>query len=129
LPEHKEESCYVINLKTLAIAAAALSSVVLAMPASSHAVLQAAPVKIDAASNGNLVQVDYRRYCRHGRCDARYHRYREYQRSYYDLCPPNYGYYMPYYGSDRPCKSHYRPDYRYRYYPYFSHSRGPWLEF
>ena len=110
----------VINFKTLAIAAAVLSSVVFAMPTSSQAMPQAAPVKIDAASNGNFVQVHYRRYCRYGRCYARYHRYREYQRSYYDSCPPYYGYYLPHYGADRPCKSYYR-----RYYGYYR----PWLGF
>jgi hypothetical protein len=115
----------VINFKTLAIAAAVLSSVVFAMPRSSQAMPQAAPVKIDAASNGTLVQVHYRRYCRYGRCYARDHRYREYQRSYYDSCPPYYGYYRPHYGADRPCKSNYRPDYS--YYPYYGHYRRPWL--
>jgi hypothetical protein len=112
----------VINFKILAIAAAVLSSVVSAMPSSSQAMLQAAPVKIDAASNSNLVQVHYR-YCRYGRCYAGYHRYREYQRSRYDNCPPYYGYYLPYYGADRPCKSYYRPYYRYRYYPYYRRPR------
>lgn len=109
-----------INIKALAITAAVLSGVVLAMPISSRAMPQTAPVKTDAASAGNLIQVHYRRYCRHGRCYARYHRYREYKRSHYDYCPPYYGYYLPYYGADRPCKSHFRPYWRYR---------GPWLEF
>lgn len=99
-----------INFKTLAITAAVSSSVAFAVPTSSQAMPQAALVKIDAASNGNLVQVHYRRY---GRCYARYHRYREYQRSYYDSCPPYYGYYLPHYGADRPCKSYYRPCYGY----------------
>lgn len=110
-----------INFKTLAIAAAVLSGVVFAMPTSSQAVPHAAPVKIAAASNGNLVQVHTRRYCRNGRCYDRYHRYsryREYQRSFYN-CPPFYGYYLPYYGSDRPCRSYDRPYYRaHRYYRY-----------
>jgi hypothetical protein len=110
----------VINFKTLAIAAAVLSSVVFALPTSSQAMPQAAPVKIDAASNGNLIQVHSRRYCRYGRCYARY-RYREYQRSYYDSCPPYYGYYLPHYGADRPCKSNYRP--------YYGYYRRPWLGF
>lgn len=93
-----------INFKTLAIAAV-LSSAVFAMPTSSRSMPQAAPVKIDAASNGSLVQVHYRRY---GRCDAqyqRYGRYRKYQR--YD----NYPSYDGYYGADRP--SCYRPCYAY----------------
>src|SRR5688572_22438509 len=66
-----EDDLAVINFKTLAMAAAVLSSVVFAMPTSSRAMPQAAPVKIDAASNGNLVQVHYRRYCRNGRCYVR----------------------------------------------------------
>jgi hypothetical protein len=117
----------VINFKTLAIAAAVLSSVVFAMPTSSQAMPQAAPVKIDAASNGNLVQVYYRRHCQHGRCYARYHRYghyHEYQRSYYDNCPPYDGYYRSYYGADRPgcdrpCYGYYRP-----YASYYRRSYG-----
>jgi hypothetical protein len=100
----------VINFKTLTIAAA--FSVVFAMPNSSQAMPQAAPMKIDAASNGNLVQIHSRRYCRHGRCYVRYHRYREHLRSSYP-CPPYYGYYLPRYGADRPCKSYYRPHYGY----------------
>jgi hypothetical protein len=107
----------VINFKTLAMAAAVLSSVVFAMPTSSQA-MPPAPVKIDAASNGNTVQVHYRRYCRNGRCYARYHRYREHLRSDYP-CPPYYGYYLPRYGADRPCKSYYRP--------YYGHYRRPGL--
>jgi hypothetical protein len=106
----------VINLKTFAMACAILSSVVFAMPSSSQAMPQTVPVKIDAASNGNLVQVHSRRYCRHGRCTVRYQRYREHKRSSYP-CPPYYGYYLPRYGADRPCKSHYRP--------YYSHYRRP----
>jgi hypothetical protein len=109
----------VINFKTLAIAAAVLGGVAFALPTSSQAMPQAALVNIQAASNSNLVQVHKRRYCRDGRCDDRYYRYREYQRSYYDMCPPYYGYYLPYYGADRPCKSYYRP--YYRYYPYHRH--------
>jgi len=74
----------VINFKTLAIAAAVLSSVVFAMPTSSQAMPQAVPVKIDAASNGNLVHVYYRRYYRryygYDPCYSRIHRY--YQEHY-----------------------------------------------
>jgi hypothetical protein len=108
----------VINFKTLAIAGTVLGSVVLACPSSSQAMPQAAPVKIDAASNDNLVQVYYRRYCRQGRCDVRYRHYGHYRESHPPYCPPEYGYYTPYYGADRPCKAYYRPGY-YRYYPYY----------
>jgi hypothetical protein len=93
----------VINFRTLAIAAAISTSVIFVMPVSSQAMPQAATVKIDAAGNGNLVQVHYRkRYCRYhryGRCyrHARY-RYR-YRYRYYDpYYEPYYGYYQPYYG-------------------------------
>jgi hypothetical protein len=113
-----------MDLRILAIAAAVLSSVVFAMPPSSQAMPRAAPVKIDAASNGNLVQVRHRRYCRYGRYHVRYHRhgnYREYQRSHYSNCPPYYGYYLPRYGSDRPCKSYYRT--------YYRSSKRPWFGF
>jgi hypothetical protein len=103
----------VINFKTLTVAAAVLSSVVFAMPASSQAMPQAAPVKIDAASNGNLVQVYYRGYCRDGRCYAPYHRYVHYHEHY----RPYYGYYRPYYGYYRPHYDYYRPYYGY-YRPY-----------
>jgi hypothetical protein len=99
----------VINFKTLA-SAAALSSVIFAMPISGEAMPQAVPGKIAAASNGNLVQVHTRRYCRYGRCNVRYYRYRERLRSSYP-CPPYYGYYLPRYGADRPCKSYFRPHY------------------
>ena len=107
-----------INFRTLTLATAVLSSVVFAMPTASQAMPQGVAVKIDAASNGSLVQVDYRRYCRHGRCYARYRRYGHYRESHPPYCPPYYGYYMPYYGADRPCKGYDRPG-RYRYYPYY----------
>jgi hypothetical protein len=99
----------VVNFRTLAIAVAVLSGVVFAMPTSSQAMPPVVPVKIDAASNGSLVQIYYRRYCRYGRCYAQYRRYgyREYRRSYYDNCQP----YDGYYGADRPCC--YRPCYGY----------------
>ena len=113
-----------INFKILTIAAAVFGSVVFAMPISSQAMPQTEPVKIDAADNGNLVQVHYRRYCRYGRCEARYQRYREHLRSSYP-CAPYYGYYLPRYGSDRPCKSYYRPYYRSS--PYYGHYKRWWL--
>ena len=99
------------NFKTLAIAAVLSSGVVFAMPAASQAMPRVAPVKIDAASDGNLVQVYYkRRYCRYGRCYryARYHRYRYYR--------PHYGYYRPY--------RYYRP--YYGYYPYNGYYGRPY---
>jgi hypothetical protein len=107
----------VINFKTLAIAAAVSSAVVFALPASSQAMLQAAPVKIDAASSDTLVQVHYRkRYCRYGRCYGRY-RYSRYRYRY-----PHYGHYRPYYGYYRPY--HYRP--YYGYYPYNGYYGRPY---
>ena len=63
------------SIKVLAMATAVSAGVVLAMPAPSQAMPQAAPVKIDAANNGNLAQVHYKKY-RH------YHRY---HRRYYGL--------------------------------------------
>ena len=111
-----------INFKTSAIAAAVLSSVVFAMPTSSQAMPQAAPVKIDAASNGNLVQVHYRRYCRYGRCYGRYQRYGLYHEHY----RPYYGYYRPYYGYyRRPYYGYYQQPY-YGYYPYNGYYGGPY---
>jgi hypothetical protein len=66
----------VFSIKVLAVATAISAGVVLAMPAPSQAMPQAAPVKIDAANNGNLAQVHYRKY-----------RHRHYYRHYY-------GYYL-----------------------------------
>jgi hypothetical protein len=66
----------VFSIKVLAVATAISAGVVLAMPAPSQAMPQAAPVKIDAANNGNLAQVHYRKY-----------RHRHYHRHYY-------GYYL-----------------------------------
>jgi hypothetical protein len=103
----------VINFKTLAIAAAVSSGVFFSMPVASQAMPPAVPVKIDGASNGNFIQVYYRRYCpygyyrRYGRC-YRYARYHRYYRPYY-------GYYRPYYG-------YYRQPY-YGYYPYYGYRR------
>ena len=45
------------SIKVLAVATAVSAGVVLAMPAPSQAMPQAAPVRIDAANNGNLAQV------------------------------------------------------------------------
>ena len=106
-----------INFKTLAIAAAVSTGVFFSMPVASQAMPPAVPVKIDGASNGNFIQVYYRRYCpygyyrRYGRCYryARYHRHR-YYRPYYG------GYYRPYYGG--------YPYYRYHRRPFFGFGMG-----
>lgn len=57
------------SIKALAVATAVSAGVVLAMPAPSQAMPQAAPVKIVAANNGNLAQVHYiyRHHHRHHR--------------------------------------------------------------
>ena len=68
------------SIKVLAVAAVVSAGIVIAMPAPSQAMPQAAPAKIDAANNGNLTQVHYRYRHRH------YHRYhRHYYRHYYGL--------------------------------------------
>jgi hypothetical protein len=121
----------VINFRTWAIAASVLGSAVFASPTLSYAIPQAAPMKIGAASTGNLVEINYRHYCRH-RCPDLYprvrhvhrvqrvhhvrrvhiahrihrvHRYRRYSEFLwsYENCPPYYGYYMPYFGNQSYC--------------------------
>lgn len=90
------EEATVINFKILAIAAAVLGSAVLTGPTPSQAIPLPTPMKIDAASDGNFVQVYYR-HCRYGRCYPRYSHYRyyrEYQPYYADNCWPCYGYYQ-----------------------------------
>lgn len=67
------------SIKVLAVATAVSVGVVLAMPAPSQALPQAAPVKIDAANNGNVTQIHYRTYRHHHRY------YRHYHRHYYGL--------------------------------------------
>jgi hypothetical protein len=62
----------VFNFKVLATATALSAGVILAMPAPSQAMPQAAPVKIEAVSNGNLAQVHYRKY-RHRHYYRHYH--------------------------------------------------------
>jgi len=57
----------VFSIKVLAVATAVSAGVILAMPAPSQAMPQAAPVKIDAANNANLTQVRYRHHRRHYR--------------------------------------------------------------
>ena len=96
------------NLKALAVATAVSAGVVFAMPVASQAMPVSAPVKVDTATNNNIVNVRHRtrkwaRYCRyhmgdsrcnHGRLYTRHYRHR-----YYD--EPYYGYDEPYYGSYR----------------------------
>jgi hypothetical protein len=65
----------VFSIKVLAMATAVSAGVVLAMPAPGQAMPQAAPIKIDAASNGNVAQVHYRKY-RHRHYVRRYYPYR-----------------------------------------------------
>ena len=63
------------SIKVLAVATAISAGVVLAMPAPSQAMPQAAPVKIDAANNANLAQVHYRYRHRHRHYHRHYHGY------------------------------------------------------
>ena len=73
----------VFSIKVLAVATALSAGVALAMPAPSQAMPQAAPVKIDAANNGNLTQIHYKYK----------HKYRHHHRRHY------YGHYHgPYVG-------------------------------
>jgi hypothetical protein len=51
----------VINIKTLLMAAAISTGVALAMPAASQAMPPSAPVKIQAADDGNLIQAHYKK--------------------------------------------------------------------
>jgi hypothetical protein len=69
----------VFSIKILAVATALSAGVVLATPAPSQAMPQVAPVKIDAASNGNLALVHYRKY-RHKHY-SRHKHYRKYRYS------------------------------------------------
>ncbi len=108
-----------INFRTSAIAAAVLSSVVFAMPTSSQAMPQAAPVKIVEATNGNFVEVrryrryghNYRRYRHYGRYRHRYNRRHYYANNYYY---PNYYRYSSYY-----CNGYYGGYYGNCGYPYY----------
>jgi hypothetical protein len=106
----------VLNIKTVLMAAAVSVGVTLAMPATSQAMPQSAPVKMQAAKDGNIVDVRHRkrwrkhhwresRRWRHHRrwgryCDpwdgcyrrrhARYHRY--WDEPYYGYGYPDYYY-------------------------------------
>ncbi|MGE0238827.1 MAG: hypothetical protein AB7F09_03690 [Parvibaculaceae bacterium] len=97
------------SIKTLAMATAVSAGVVFAMPTASQAMPQSAPVKVDTAKNGNIVDVRHRkwhkgkkwaRYCRYSddrRCYKRRHYSRHYRYRYYDRYDePYYGYYRPY---------------------------------
>ena len=97
-----------ISIKTLVAAAAISAGFAFAMPATSQAMPQSSPLKIDTIKNSDIVQIHYKkrskkwaRYCRRNwddpRCyrrhrQARYYRYR-YHEPYYE---PYYGYYEPY---------------------------------
>src|SRR5262245_51485269 len=89
------------RIKALAMATAVSAGVLLAMPVASQAMPQSAPVKVDSATNNNIVNVRHRtkkwaRYCRYNmgdrRCNHRmYGRYYPYRYRYYN--EPYYGYY------------------------------------
>ena len=99
------------SIKTLAMATAVSAGVVFAMPATSQAMPQSAPVKVDVAKDSNIVDVRHKkrwkkwaRYCRNhydpprcGHRTARVYRYRYLDDGYYD--EPYYGYYRPRYRS------------------------------
>jgi hypothetical protein len=100
----------VLNIKTLAMATAVSAGVVFAMPAVSQAMPQTAPVKVDTATNGNVVNVNHRkwhkqrwswaRYCRYNDDDPRCYRRHRHARNYlyYDYDDdPYYGYWRPRY--------------------------------
>ena len=116
------------NIKTLLVAAGLSVGVALALPATSQAMPQSAPVKVDVAKNSNIVDVRHKkrwkrwaRYCRRNwddwRCNnrrhrhARYHRYRYYNPYYEPYYEPYYGYYepYPYYGRRHYGRRHYGP--------------------
>jgi hypothetical protein len=95
----------VFNIKALAMATAVSAGVVFAMPVVSQAMPASSPVKIQTASDTNIVNVYYKKknwkkwwayHCattNDWRCRRHYtyHRYR-----YYDYDEPYYGYYRPY---------------------------------
>ena len=98
-----------LKIKTLLMAAAVSTGVVLAMPAvSSQAMPASAPVRMDSARNGNLVQVYYkRRYWHQGWNHHHHHHHRYFAYRYYSpYYHPYYGYYEPY-------------PYYYGYYPHY----------
>ena len=103
-----------MNIKTLAMATAVSAGVVFAMPTVSQAIPQTAPVKVDAATNGNIVDVRHRKWHRKDRVcyyddegDLRCYKRNRYNRSRVYL---NYDYDDdPYYGYWRPRDRYYGP--------------------
>jgi hypothetical protein len=109
----------VINIKTLLMAAAISTGVAFALPVASQAMPQSAPVKMQTANDGNLVQVNHKkkwykkkwrknkwresRRWRHKRwaryCDPWDGCYRRRHARFYRYWDePYYGYGYPYYG-------------------------------
>jgi hypothetical protein len=97
-----------LNFRTLLMAAGLSVGVAFAMPATSQAMPQIAPIKVDAAKDSNIVDVRHKkrwkrwaRYCRHNwddwRCHRRHRSARFYRHRYYNpYYEPYYGYYEPY---------------------------------
>jgi hypothetical protein len=109
----------VFSIKALAVVTAVSAGVVFAMPVASQAMPQSAPVKVDTAKNGNIVDVRHNtrrwaRYCRYHMGDSRCNHGRVYSRHYgpryYD--EPYYGYDEPYYGYNNNPR-YYRPGIRF----------------
>jgi hypothetical protein len=92
----------VFNIKTLALASAVSAGVLFAMPATSQAVPQSAPIQVDMAKNGNLVEVRHKsskrwaRYCARNWDDRRCNHRKRYVKRYRYYDEPYYGYYRPY---------------------------------
>jgi hypothetical protein len=101
------------NIKSLLMAAAVSAGVALAMPTAGEAMPTAAPVKMQAATDGSLVQVHYKKKWRkkhwhrkHWR-KSRWHESRRWRHHHHrwarycdpwDGCYPYGGYGYPYYG-------------------------------
>jgi hypothetical protein len=93
----------VFSIKALAVATAVSAGVVFAMPVASQAMPQSTPVKVDTATNSNIVNVRHKskrwaRYCRYNMDSRRCNHRRPYARSYRyrDYDEPYYSYYRPY---------------------------------
>jgi hypothetical protein len=102
-----------LKIKTLVMAAAVSTGVVLAAPALSQAMPASAPVKMNAVQNGNLVEVRHKKKWRRGywresrwRRHHHHHRYLGFYPYYYE---PYYYEPYPYYGYWGP--RYYRPRY------------------
>jgi hypothetical protein len=102
------------NIKTLLMAAAVSAGAILVMPTASQAMPASAPVKMQTAKDGNIVDVRHRRHWRRWarycgsdswRCHRR-HRYARYRYYPYYYDPYYYGYYEPY-----PYYGYYGPRY------------------